>query len=198
MKRNSSAFSEYLSLFLAMMKIGLFTFGGGYAMLALIENEFVERKKYIDREEFMDMVAIAESTPGPIAINTATYIGYKRLGFFGALASTIGVIVPSFLIIFVISLFFDHFLSYPLVAHAFQGIQVAVIYLIFSAGFKMLRNMKKTTLSVSILTTVTLSMTVLSLLASRFSSIFYILISGGIGLFLYLLKVVKDKKEGAK
>ena len=201
MKRHSGesfSLSEYVSLFLTMMKIGLFTFGGGYAMLALLESEFVERKGYIDKEEFLDMVAIAESTPGPIAINAATYLGYKRLGFLGALVATAGIVLPSFLIIFAISLFFDAFLTYPLVANAFRGIQVAVIYLIFSAGWRMLRGMKKTVLSVSIVSVVLLCMIVLSLLAIRFSSIFYILISGGIGLFLYLLKVWKDRREGEK
>ena len=88
-----------------MLKIGLFTFGGGYAMLALFEHEFVEKKHYMDKDEFLDMVALAESTPGPIAINSATYIGYKQMKFLGALIATIGICIPSFIIIFVISLF---------------------------------------------------------------------------------------------
>jgi chromate transporter len=124
---------KYLSLFFTMLKIGLFTFGGGYAMIALLENEFVEKKKYIEKDEFLDMVAIAESTPGPIAINAATYIGYKQLKFFGSLMATIGICIPSFIIIFTISLFFDAFLSFTIVEYAFRGIQVCVIYLIFSA-----------------------------------------------------------------
>ena len=85
--------------------IGLFTFGGGYAMIALLEEELVSKRKWIDKEEFLDLVAIAESTPGPIAINMATYVGYKRAGFLGALFSTIGMCIPSFVIIFLISLF---------------------------------------------------------------------------------------------
>ena len=126
-----------------MLKIGLFTFGGGYAMISLLENEFVEKKKYIEKDEFLDMVAIAESTPGPIAINAATYLGYKQLGFLGSLVATVAICIPSFIIIFAISLFFDAFLSFKLVEDAFRGIQVCVIYLIFSAGLKMLKNMKK-------------------------------------------------------
>ena len=82
---------KYFELFLTMLKIGLFTFGGGYAMIALLENEFVEKKKFVDKEEFLDMVAIAESTPGPIAINAATYLGYKHLGILGSLVATIGM-----------------------------------------------------------------------------------------------------------
>jgi chromate transporter len=189
---------KYFSLFLTMFKIGLFTFGGGYAMIALLENEFVEKKKYVDKEEFLDMVAIAESTPGPIAINAATYLGYKHLGFFGSLFATAGVIIPSFIIIFTISLFFDAFLSFTLVEYAFRGIQVCVIYLIFSAGLKMLKSMKKTVLSVAIVSTVALCMVIFSAFAVKFSSIFYILVCGCIGLFVYFLNGIKNRKEAEK
>ena len=92
-------------MFFTMMKIGLFTFGGGYAMLALFEAEFVDKKKWIGKTEFMDMLAIAESTPGPLAINGATYVGYKIAGFLGALVSTVAVCIPSFAIIYAISVF---------------------------------------------------------------------------------------------
>ena len=135
---------KHLNLFLTMLKIGLFTFGGGYAMIALLENEFVSKKKWIEKDEFLDMVAIAESTPGPIAINASTYIGYKMLGFLGSLIATIAVCIPSFVIIYTISLFFDTFLSLTLVSYAFRGIQVCVIWLILSAGLKMIKQMKKT------------------------------------------------------
>ena len=99
------------TLFFTFLKIGAFTFGGGYAMIALLENEFVERKKWIEKDDFLNMVAIAESTPGPVAINSATYIGYKIAGLFGAAAATVAVCIPSFTVIFCISLFFDQFLS---------------------------------------------------------------------------------------
>ena len=181
-----------------MIKIGLFTFGGGYAMIALLENEFVEKKKYVDKEEFLDMVAIAESTPGPIAINAATYLGFKQAGFLGALAATVAITLPSFVIIFAVSLFFDAFLSLTLVAYAFRGIQVAVIYLIFSAGLKMLKSMKKTAFSIVLLSSVALCMTVLSLFAVRFSTILYILICGCAGLLVYFLHSVRGGREGAK
>ena len=187
---------KYLNLFLTMIKIGLFTFGGGYAMIALLENEFVDKKKYIEKDEFLDMVAIAESTPGPIAINAATYLGYKQLGFLGSLIATVGVIIPSFIIIFTISLFFDTFLSFTLVEYAFRGIQVCVIYLIFSAEFKMLKSMKKTTFSISIVSAVMLFMIGFSMFAIKFSTILYILICGCIGIFPYFLKEMKKKKKG--
>ena len=134
---------KYLNMFLTMLKIGLFTFGGGYAMIALLEDEFVSKKKWVDHEEFLDIAAIAESTPGPIAINAATYIGYKLFGILGSIVATVAICIPSFVIIYAISLFFDAFLSFTLVAYAFRGIQVCVVYLILSAGLKMLRKMKK-------------------------------------------------------
>ena len=186
---------KYINLFLTMLKIGLFTFGGGYAMIALLENEFVEKKRYIEKDEFLDMVAIAESTPGPIAINAATYLGYKHLGLLGSLVATVGVIIPSFCIIFAISLFFDAFLSFTLVKYAFRGIQVCVIYLIFTAGLKMLKQMKKTAFSVTIVSLVVLCMIVFSLFAVKFSTILYILICGCIGLFAYFLKAIRKKEE---
>lgn len=181
-------------LFFAMLKIGLFTFGGGYAMLALLENEFVSRQKWIDREEFLDMVAIAESTPGPIAINAATYIGYRLAGFWGSLAATVGVCIPSFVIIFVISLFFDAFLSLKLVANAFRGIQVCVIYLIFSAGLKMFRGIKKTPLNLAVLFGTVGVMVAVSVFALRFSAIWCVLICGTLGVMLYLIGLLRRGK----
>ena len=188
----------YLCLFFTMLKIGLFTFGGGYAMIALLENEFVEKKKYMDKYEFLDMVAIAESTPGPIAINAATYLGYKQLGFLGSIIATVAICIPSFVIIFLISLFFDAFLSLKFVEYAFRGIQVCVIYLIFSAGLKMLKQMKKTVFSITVVSTVLLCMLVFSLFAVKFSTILYILFCGCIGLFSCFLKKISNKKEETK
>ena len=182
------------SLFLSMLKIGLFTFGGGYAMIALLENEFVEKKKWLEKDDFLDVAAIAESTPGPIAINAATYIGYKNAGIIGSIIATLGICIPSFVIIYAISLFFDAFLSITLVAYAFRGIQVCVIWLIFSAGVKMLRQMKKTPLNIVILSAVIICMLVFSLLSFSFSSIFYILISGVIGLSVYLIADLLNRK----
>ena len=112
------------TLFGTFFKIGLFTFGGGYAMIALLEDEFITKKHWLGRDEFLDMAAIAESTPGPVAINSATYLGYKLAGVPGAAVATVAVSLPSFGIIYAISLFFDQFTSLTVVAHAFQGIQL--------------------------------------------------------------------------
>ncbi len=178
---------------LTMIKIGTFTFGGGYAMISLLHSEFVEKKNYINHDEFMDLVAVAESTPGPIAINMATYIGYKRGGFLGALLSTIGMCFSSFVIIFLISLFFDRFLEIAWVYSAFRGIQICVIFLILSAGFKMLKQLKGSVLNVIILCLTILFMVLFSVFGVSFSAIFYILISGLIGLVVFLVKYLKEK-----
>ena len=186
----------YLSLFLTMLKIGLFTFGGGYAMIALLENEFVEKKKWLEKDEFLDVAAIAESTPGPIAINAATYIGYKNSGMIGSMIATLGICIPSFVIIYAISLFFDAFLSLTLVAYAFKGIQICVVYLILTAGLKMLKQMKKTAFNMIMISITLICMIVCSLFAVKFSTIFYILISGACGVAVYLLgKIRKEEKQ---
>lgn len=186
---------KLLRLFLTFLKIGAFTFGGGYAMIALLENEFVEKKKWIDREEFLDMVAIAESTPGPVAINSATYIGYKISGFWGSLFSTLAVCLPSFVIIYIISLFFDRFLSLHYVACAFQGIQVCVVYLIFSAGLKMLKSLPRTRFNIVLLSAVILCMVLSTICAISLSSIVYILACGVAGL---IVDGVRRAREGMK
>ena len=184
------------SLFLTMLKIGLFTFGGGYAMIALLENEFVEKKKWLEKDEFLDVAAIAESTPGPIAINAATYIGYKNFGIVGSIIATLGICIPSFVIIYAISLFFDAFLSLTLVSYAFKGIQICVVYLILTAGLKMLKQMKKTAFNMIILSVPLICMVVFSLFAVKFSTIFYILISGACGVAVYFLgKIRKEEKQ---
>ncbi len=189
---------KYFDLFFTMLKVGLFTFGGGYAMIALLENEFVSKRDWLDRDEFLDMTAIAESTPGPIAINAATYIGYKLYGFGGALGATVAICIPSFVIIYLISLFFDAFLSLTLVAYAFKGIKACVIYLILSAGFRMLAQIKKTPFNVIAVFAVTASMIVFSRLSVSFSSVFYVLIFGCAGVAVYLCRRFCDSKEAKK
>jgi chromate transporter len=191
-------FKSLLELFVSMFKIGLFTFGGGYAMIHLLDNEFVCKKKWLDSDEFTDLVVIAESTPGPIAINCATYIGYKRERLLGALFATLGMCLPSFTIIYLISLFFDSFLSVSWVASAFKGIQIAVIYLIISAGVKMLKKVKKTPFNLVAMCITFICMITFSILAVKFSSIFYILIFGSLSLLLFALSSIKGRRDSAK
>lgn len=184
-----------IKLVYIFLKIGLFTFGGGYAMIALLEAEFVQKRKWIDKEEFLDMVAVAESTPGPVAVNSATYIGYKLAGFWGALAATIAVCIPSLIIIYAISLFFDRFLELTYVAKAFKGIQVCVIYLIASAGIRLFKGIKKNAFSISIFAIVLLLFVGFSFFAIKFSSIYFILASGIIGVCFYTVNRLGRAKK---
>lgn len=186
-------FKSLWQLFSSMFKIGLFTFGGGYAMIPFFDNEFVARKGWLDSDEFMDLVTIAESTPGPIAINCATYIGYKREKFKGALAATFGMVLPSFTVIFIISLFFDRFLEISWVASAFRGIQMCVVYLILSAGIKMFKKIKKTAFSITAMTLTFTAMLAFSLFSVRFSSILYILIFGALSVCIYAVQYKKQR-----
>ena len=100
-------------LFFSFMKVGLFTFGGGYAMISVITDTCVEKKQWLTQDEMMDLTVVAESTPGPIAINCATYVGYKMAGMTGAVLATLGIVLPSFVILYIISMFLEHFLEYP-------------------------------------------------------------------------------------
>lgn len=186
-----------LVLCLSFLKIGLFTFGGGYAMIALIQKEFVSKRKWIGETEFMDVVAIAESTPGPLAINSATYIGYKVGKTAGAAISTLCVCIPSFVIIYLISLFFDAFLKFTVVQYAFKGIQVCVVFLIFTAGWKMLKQMQKDLFNWILFIGTFLCLVLFSITAIDFSSVFYILICGAVGLGIYLISLAR-KREGKK
>lgn len=183
---------KLFSLFLTFFKIGLFTFGGGYAMLSLIQSETVTRKQWLGGDELLDIIAISESTPGPISINCATYIGYKRAGFLGSFFATLGVVLPSFLIIFAISFFIEDFLKIELVSRAFKGIQAAVAVLIIRAGFKMIKNIKKDVLSF-VLLAIALALTVtLNFVAFNLSSIYLIIFGGVVGLIYYTF-VKKDR-----
>ena len=181
------------TLFFTFFKIGLFTFGGGYAMIALLEEEFIQRRKWLDKDEFLDMTAIAESTPGPVAINSATYLGYKLSKVPGAATATVAVCLPSFLIIYAISLFFEQFTQLTVIANAFKGIQVCVIYLIFSAGVRMLKALDKSPFATGVLAAVMLVMVGLSLAGVSVSSILLILLSGAAGVAAWL---IGRRKEG--
>ncbi len=131
------------SLFMTFLRIGAFTFGGGYAMIPLIQKEVVDNKKWITDDDILDIIAIAESTPGPIAINSATFIGYKICGVLGAAAATLGVVLPSFIVISAISLVLRQFESLTLVQYAFNGIRAGVIALIIKALISMAKKCPK-------------------------------------------------------
>ena len=184
-----------LLIFLSMLKIGCFAFGGGYAIIALLEREFISRRHWIDHDEFMDVVAIAESTPGPIAINVATYIGYKLKGFFGATVATVGMCLPSFVLMYLVSLFYDRFIEITLVAAAFRGIQICVVCLIASAGLKMLKKMRKTPRNIAVFSVTCFGMILCTLFEIHISSVWFVLAAGILGLSVFLVKSSKAKGE---
>ena len=132
-----------LPLFLTFLKIGGFTFGGGYAMIPIIQREIVDNKKWITDEDILEIIAIAESTPGPIAINSATFVGYRVGGFFGALLATLGVVLPPFTIIFAISFVLRQFSELRAVKYAFWGIRAGVLALICKALWSMYKKVDK-------------------------------------------------------
>ena len=181
-------------LFLTFSKIGLFTFGGGYAMIPLIERTCVCKKEWITHEEMMNITVIAESTPGPIAINCATYVGLKKKGVAGAVAATLGVIIPSFVIILLISLFLDKFLEIKWVASAFRGIKIAVGILIADAAFRMIGKTEKKPLPIIILSVSFAAMMVINIFALRISTVVLMLAAAAVGLAVYLIKRHKEKE----
>jgi len=175
-------------LFLTFAKIGLFTFGGGYAMIALIADSCVEKKRWISHDEMMEIAVIAESTPGPIAINCATYVGYKQKGLAGAVAATVGIVLPSFCIILLISSLLDNFLEIAWVAHAFRGIKIAVGILILDAGAKMIGKMPKKPLPLAVMGGGFCAMMLVNVFALRVSSITLMLVAAVVSVAVFLAK----------
>ncbi|MCR5460610.1 MAG: chromate transporter [Acetatifactor sp.] len=184
------------TLFFTFAKIGLFTFGGGYAMISIIENICVEQKNWITHDEMMDVTVIAESTPGPIAINCATYVGYKQKGIWGAMAATLGVVLPSFFIIYLISAFLDNFLEITWIANAFKGIRIAVGLLILDAGINMFVKMKKKFVSCTIMACSFAAMFLICIFAWSFSSVFLMLIAAVVSLVIFFIQGEPAGKGG--
>lgn len=122
--------AELLKIFYSFFKIGLFTFGGGFAMIPLIEREVIERRRWIVKEDFVEMLVLAQSAPGPIALNAAVFAGYKVRGFVGAMAAVLGVVIPSFTVILLVAMFFANIRHNPVVDAAFKGMRPAVVALI--------------------------------------------------------------------
>ena len=171
-----------LDLFLSFFKIGLFTFGGGYAMIALIEDHCVDKRRWITHDDMMNITVVAESTPGPIAINCATFVGYKQAGVKGAVAATLGVVLPSFIIIYLLSMFLDSFLEITIVANAFKGIKLAVGLLILGAAFRMKKKLNKKPLEAVILICACAALLASDLFALHLSTIVMLLLAALVGL----------------
>lgn len=189
MKRLNKLFEIFITFFI----IGLTTFGGGYAMISIISDVVCEKKKWISNEELLEICAIAESTPGPIAINLATFVGYKKEKILGSVFATLGVIIPSLTIICLIALVFDKFIENKYVSYAFLGVKACVSFLILKTGLEMFTKQikknkeKKLNLIFSSLVTITIVtlMIILEIFQINFSSIYLIIIGGILGLFVF-------------
>lgn len=179
---NKKTSSLILPLFITFLKIGAFTFGGGYAMIPIIQREITERRKWLTDDDILDIIAVSESTPGPIAINSATFVGYKIAGFLGAFFSTFAVVLPSFLIIGIISIVLKEFSYIQAIQHAFFGIRAAVLALLLKALFLMYKKCPKNSVSYIIIA-------VSFILASFFSInlLFIIIICAILGLIFTVL-----------
>ena len=187
--------NDLIELFLTFAKVGAFTFGGGYAMISLIEDICVEKKKWITHDEMMDITVIAESTPGPIAINCATYVGYNRKKLLGAIFATIGMVLPSFVIIFLISKYLDRFLEITWINNAFHGIKIAVGILILDAAVKMLSKAKLTALKIIIIIASCIAMLVINFFSLHISSLVIMLFAALVGLVSFLIKNKTERSE---
>ena len=188
MKNGGIVLPILIDLFCTFAKIGMFTFGGGYAMISLIENICVENKKWITHDEMMMVTVIAESTPGPIAINCATFVGYKKGKLPGAIAATLGMVLPSFVIIYLISKFLNYFLEITWVANAFKGIKIAVGLLIVDAAVKMLKKMKKKPMQIIMVCFAVVTMILINVFELNISSLMLMFVSAVIGIVVFSFK----------
>ena len=175
-----------IDLFFTFCRIGRLTFGGGYAMLPIIQKEIVEEKKWATEEEVLDYYAVGQCTPGIIAVNTATFIGYKVHGIIGAIVATLGVVFPSLIIITIIAALLKNFANYSIVQHAFSGIRVVVIALIVSAILKLAKTSIKnsTTLIIAIIAFILVAFV-------NLSPIYIVIAAACIGL---ILKFIRGRK----
>ena len=195
--KKDNKFIRILILFLTFMKIGVFTFGGGYAMIPIIEEEVTKKRKWISEMEILDILAISETTPGPIAVNTATYVGYKVGGILGSIFATLGLAIPSFVIIFVISFFYKDFMQWKVIAAMFKGLKVGVILLLISALFKLKKGVKVNLVGIILFVIALSAMLAFSIININFKylSLCLILLGIVVGITLTALgKMEGDKK----
>ena len=186
---------QILVLFLTFLKVGAFTFGGGYTMIPIIQKEVVEKRKWANNSDIIDILAISESTPGPISVNAATYIGFKVAGFWGSVFATLGLVLPSFAIILVISHFYKTFMTWHVVQAAFKGLSVGVIILLFLAVLKLKKAVPQNLLSAILFIITLMGMLALNLFQITIPSVSLIFIGTGliVGLVVTLLSRRKDK-----
>ena len=187
--RAINKFKKALLVFWSFFKIGLFTFGGGYAMISVISAELVERRKWITQEDMTDMLIISEMTPGAIAVNSATFVGYRVAGVLGGILGTLGVVLPSLIIITVLSFFVHYLEEVAWLAAAFKGIQAVVVVLIVNAMVKFFKQLDKNWQSYLIA-----AAALIVTLLTDFNVIFLILAGGIYGIVYTLARDARKKK----
>ncbi|MBQ8600833.1 MAG: chromate transporter [Clostridia bacterium] len=173
-------------VFWTFFKIGAFTFGGGYAMVPLIQKEAVVKKGWITDDDILEIIAIAESTPGPIAINSATFVGYRAAGFFGAMSATLGVVLPSFVVILAISYILEEFQSFKPVQYAFFGIRAGVLALVIKALWTMYKKCPKGAVSYILLAA--------SFVLAAFTDINVIFVIIGCAVFGLISSIIAERR----
>ena len=192
MKKENKIY-QILILFITFLKVGAFTFGGGYAMIPIIQKEVVEKRKWATSGEILDILAISESTPGPISVNAATYVGFKVAGFWGSFFATLGLVIPSFIIIYIISLFYKTFMSWSIVQAAFKGISVGVIILLFMAVLKLRKAVPNSLLSIVIFAAVLAGTLALNIFQIKIPFITLAIIA--LGLLIGVISTLLTRKE---
>ena len=182
------------------MKVGAFTFGGGYAMIPIIQKEVVEKRKWANNADILDILAISESTPGPISVNAATYIGFRVAGFWGSFFATLGLILPSFVIIYVISFFYKTFMTWTIVQAAFKGLSVGVIILLVMAVLKLKKAIPNSFLSIVLFTITLAGMLTYNIFANLngFNIPCFTLILIALGLIIGVISTALSKKGDTK
>ena len=191
---------KIVDLFLIFAKIGLFTFGGGYGMISLIKEECVEKRNWLNDDEFVNVIAVSESTPGPIAVNMATYIGFKKARIIGAISATLGVITPSIIILYAVSIFFKDLLKIDIIDKAFRGIRIAVGIIIVRSAISLMDHEIKTTnnkkLTIFLLAVFSSVILVLYLLKIHVNTLHVILIAFIISIFIIIYNnIMRGKKN---
>ena len=193
--KKENPFKLLVQLFVTFFNIGLLTFGGGYAMIPIIQREVVEKKKWMNGNDILDILAISESTPGPIAINSATYVGFRVMGFWGSFFATLGLIIPSFFIIFVISLFYEKFMTWTVISAAFKGLKVGVIILLVMAVFKLSKSVKKDLFSIILFCITLIGMLVITFFQIKIPSVSIIFIVMGLIVGIIATAITRKEKK---
>lgn len=180
------------------MKLGVFSFGGGAVTLSLLKNELVEKRKWITDKDLIEISAIAESTPGPIAVNLATYLGYQRCGILGSIFATIGMVLPSFIIMLILSTVLGFLWKYDIVQYIFMGVKCGVIFLILGVGISLIKGLDKKSFPIILFSLVLIGMILTNFLLPSFSSIYFILLGAVLGLLIYVISLIKGKRGTSK